>query len=65
MSHLSQRKKNNCLNCGTEVMGRYCHNCGRENIEPGGSTWNFMVHFSKNVTHFDGAVFSFVSIFQV
>lgn len=58
MSHLPQRKENNCLNCGTEVMGRYCHNCGQENIDPEESTWHFVVHFFNDVTHFDGKFFT-------
>ena len=58
MSHLSLRKENNCLNCGTEVIGRYCHNCGQENIEPEESAWHFVVHFFNDVTHFDGKFFT-------
>lgn len=58
MSHLSQRKESNCLNCGTEVVGRYCHNCGQENIEPVESTWHFVIHFFNDITHFDGKFFT-------
>jgi len=58
MSHLSQRKETNCLNCGTEVIGKYCHNCGQENIEPEESFWHLVSHFFNDFTHFDGKFFS-------
>lgn len=58
MSHLPHRKENNCLNCGTTVIGKYCHNCGQENIEPKESLWHLIVHFFNDVTHFDGKFFS-------
>ena len=58
MSHLSRRKENNCLNCGTEVIGKYCHNCGQENIEPKESLWQLVSHFFNDITHFDGKFFS-------
>src|SRR4030095_10871822 len=47
----------NCLNCGTAVMGRYCHVCGQENIEPKESFWHLVTHFFNDVTHFDGKFF--------
>lgn len=58
MSHLPQRKEYNCLNCGTEVIGRFCHACGQENIEPKESLWHLISHFFSDVTHFDGKFFS-------
>lgn len=58
MSHLSQRKETNCLNCGTNVIGKYCHNCGQENIEPEESFWHLVWHFFNDFTHFDGKFFS-------
>jgi hypothetical protein len=58
MSHLSQRKEKNCLNCGTMVIGKYCHNCGQENIEPKESLWQLVSHFFNDITHFDGKFFS-------
>ena len=33
MSGLKERQDKNCLNCNTELHGRYCQNCGQENIE--------------------------------
>ena len=58
MSHLPQRKEKNCLNCGTEVIGRFCHACGQENIEPKESIWHLISHFFQDITHFDGKFFT-------
>ena len=58
MSHLPQRKEKNCLNCGTQVIGRFCHNCGQENLEPKESIWHLLSHFFKDITHFDGKFFT-------
>ena len=57
MSHLHQRVDKNCLNCGTEVAGRYCQNCGQENSEPKETFWQLIVHFFNDITHFDGKFF--------
>ncbi|MEO8721472.1 MAG: DUF3667 domain-containing protein [Ginsengibacter sp.] len=57
MSHLPLRKETNCLNCGTTVIGKYCHVCGQENIEPKESAWHLITHFFNDVTHFDGKFF--------
>lgn len=58
MSHLLQRKEKDCLNCGSIVLGRYCQNCGQENIEPKESVWQLASHFFSDITHFDGKFFS-------
>ena len=60
MSHLPERKEKNCLNCGTTVIGKYCHTCGQENIEPKESVWHLLSHFFNDVTHFDGKFFTSV-----
>jgi len=57
MSHLPLRKETNCLNCGTTVIGKYCHVCGQENIEPRETVWHLIIHFFNDVTHFDGKFF--------
>ena len=54
MSHLKQRTENNCLNCGTEVAGRFCQNCGQENVEVKESFLHLIRHFLEDITHFDG-----------
>lgn len=60
MSRLRERQQKNCLNCHTEVQGRYCHVCGQENIEPKESVWQLVTHFFQDITHFDGKFFSTV-----
>lgn len=58
MSHFPERKQKNCLNCGTHVLGKFCHICGQENIEPKETVWHLLNHFFSDVTHFDGKFFS-------
>lgn len=58
MSHLKERIEKKCLNCNAEVMGKYCHICGQENIEPKETAWHLITHFFEDVTHFDGKFFS-------
>ncbi len=58
MSHLSERKENNCLNCNARVYGTYCHICGQENIHPKESVWHLTSHYFQDITHFDGKFFS-------
>ena len=54
MSHGSERKEKNCLNCNARVFGRYCHVCGQENVEPKETAWHLVVHFFNDITHFEG-----------
>ncbi|MEP6949864.1 MAG: DUF3667 domain-containing protein [Ginsengibacter sp.] len=58
MSHLIERKEKNCLNCGTTVVGKYCHECGQENVEPKETFWQLASHFFSDMTHFDSKVFT-------
>jgi hypothetical protein len=58
VSHLPERKENDCLNCGAIVHGRFCHVCGQENIPPKESFWHLVTHFMYDITHFDGKFFS-------
>ncbi|OJY92801.1 MAG: hypothetical protein BGP13_20590 [Sphingobacteriales bacterium 40-81] len=60
MSHFKERKEKNCLNCNAEVIGRFCHVCGQENIEPKESVWHLITHFFYDITHFDGKFFNTV-----
>ncbi len=58
MSHSKERKEKICLNCNTELTGRFCPNCGQENTEPRESFWGLITHFFNDITHFDGKFFS-------
>ena len=58
MSHLHQRKDKTCLNCGAQVAGRYCQDCGQENLEPKESFGHLLRHFVEDLTHFDGKLFA-------
>lgn len=60
MSHLKERKEKICLNCNAELIGRYCHVCGQENLEPKETVWHLVQHFFNDITHFDGKFFSTV-----
>jgi hypothetical protein len=60
VSHLKERKEKNCLNCQSEVVGRYCHKCGQENLEPKETVWHLVQHFFNDITHFDGKFFATV-----
>jgi hypothetical protein len=62
VSHLKERKEKNCLNCQTTVIGRYCHVCGQENLEPKESVWHLVTHFFNDITHFDGKFFATVRL---
>lgn len=57
MSHLHERKEKVCLNCGTQLAGRYCHVCGQENVEPKETFGHLTRHFLEDLTHFDGKFF--------
>jgi hypothetical protein len=39
-------------------MGRYCHVCGQENVDPKESFWHLVTHFFNDITHFDGKFFT-------
>lgn len=62
MSHQNERADKTCLNCGTEVAGRFCQVCGQENIEPKESFWHLVTHFFNDITHFDGKFFTTVGL---
>jgi len=51
------RHENNCLNCGTILEGKYCHNCGQENLEIKESFGHMMNHAISDYFHFDHQFF--------
>jgi uncharacterized protein DUF3667 len=57
VSHAAERTEKNCLNCGTTVVGRFCHVCGQENIVPKESFGKLVIHFFYDITHFDSKFF--------
>src|ERR1700740_370852 len=52
------RKENDCLNCGAILEGRFCHNCGQENLEMKESFRPMMRHAISDYFHFDDQCFS-------
>lgn len=55
--HKHYRKENNCLNCGTTVNGKFCSECGQENIETKENFWHFLSHNVGHYFHFDSKFF--------
>ena len=62
MSHLKERTAKDCLNCGTEVAGRFCQQCGQENVEVKESFFQLLRHFVEDLTHFDGKLWKTVKL---
>ncbi len=62
MSHYHERAEKDCLNCGTQVEGRFCQNCGQENIIARESFWSLLTHFVYDITHFDGKFFGTMKV---
>ncbi len=58
MSHGKLRTETDCLNCGAQINGRYCSQCGQENIEPKQTLRHLLTHFFNDVTHFDSRFWS-------
>lgn len=51
------RKENDCLNCGTILEGKFCHNCGQENLELHESFGHIINHAVSDYFHFDQQFF--------
>jgi hypothetical protein len=51
------RHENDCLNCGTILEGRFCHNCGQENLQIKESFGHMMNHAISDYFHFDHQFF--------
>lgn len=54
MAQHKHRTSSDCLNCGTIVAGKFCQNCGQENIEVKETFFQIVYHFIEDITHFDG-----------
>jgi hypothetical protein len=57
MSHKKYRAETNCLNCGAQVLGRFCQNCGQENIETKENFFHMVTHVIGDFFHFDSKFF--------
>jgi len=51
------RHENDCLNCGTLLEGKFCHNCGQENLQIKESFGHMMNHAISDYFHFDHQFF--------
>ncbi|MGZ3813938.1 MAG: DUF3667 domain-containing protein [Mucilaginibacter sp.] len=51
------RAENDCLNCGTILEGKFCHNCGQENLELKENFGHMMSHAISDYFHFDHLFF--------
>lgn len=45
-----------CRNCGTELHGMYCHNCGQYALDVKQPFWKYLVQYFENVYQFDSKV---------
>jgi hypothetical protein len=57
MSHKKYRTETNCLNCGAEVKGKFCSNCGQENLEVRENIFHLVGHFVSDYFHYDSKFF--------
>lgn len=51
------RTDSNCLNCGSTVTGKFCSNCGQENLDLKESFWHMLTHSVADYFHFDSKFF--------
>jgi hypothetical protein len=51
------RHENDCLNCGTELEGKFCHHCGQENLQIKENFGHLMNHAISDYFHFDHQFF--------
>lgn len=57
MSSQPERVEKTCLNCHAELIGRFCHRCGQENVVTKQNFWSLIQHFVYDLFHFDGKFF--------
>ena len=60
MPEQSHTTDDKCLNCGEELKGRYCYNCGQDSQEHLDSIWHLIQHFFEDITHYDGKLWKTV-----
>ena len=42
-----------CLNCGTDLLGVYCHKCGQQATNPTPKVWEFILEYMDNAFIWD------------
>lgn len=47
-----------CKNCGTELKGMYCHNCGQYALDIRQPFWKYLLQYFENVYQFDTKIWS-------
>ncbi|WP_161596787.1 DUF3667 domain-containing protein [Chitinophaga vietnamensis] len=53
----SLRKEKDCLNCGAEVLERFCPHCGQENTVTHETFSHLAKHFVADIFHYDSQFF--------
>lgn len=54
---MKYRTGSNCLNCGAQLIDKYCHHCGQPNIETRENVFHLVAHFISDYLHFDSKFF--------
>ena len=59
MSNQQQESHKNCLNCGTELNGPYCHECGQHIASTNANTTvgGFIIEYINNAYNWDSQFF--------
>jgi Protein of unknown function (DUF3667) len=50
------REETNCLNCGAEVTGRFCPECGQENVGSHESFFHLVGDYTADFFHFESKI---------
>jgi hypothetical protein len=61
MKH-QHREETDCLNCGAEITGKFCSNCGQENLNLHESFWHFLGHSFGHYFHFDSKIINTIKL---